>query len=285
MNNAILINKFSDYLKKKGKSKSTLVAYAKDIDQFLINLKGKKISDITENDINNFIQKLKTSGDFTLKTISRKLNSIRTFFRFASETGNLNENPALKIRHPKFIQEKPKYLSQGDYNKLKTLCKENEKIFLMIELLLQTGMRISELASLKFSDVNLDRRNPSIKIRESNSQPERIIPLNDKAFYVLKDFISNNKPKTYLLTTKNNKPIEIRNIRASIDRVFAKSKLKQYCVNDLRNTFIVSQLAQGMSTSRLAEIVGHRTENATQRYIEILPKKYKNKNSIQVCEL
>lgn len=84
---------------------------------------------------------------------------------------------------------------------------------------------------------------------------------------------------------KNNKPIEVRNIRAALDRVFLKIKLQQFCVNDLRNTFITTQLSNGMKLTALAKIVGHKSITATERYIDILSRKYKDRGIETVCEL
>jgi site-specific recombinase XerD len=88
-----------------------------------------------------------------------------------------------------------------------------------------------------------------------------------------------------LFATKNGKPIEIRNVRSYIDKAIVKAKLRDTCVNDLRNTFIVYQLLNGMSISKLAEIVGHKSTMTTIRYLELLSKKYKPSGMDEVAEL
>ena len=93
------------------------------------------------------------------------------------------------------------------------------------------------------------------------------------------------KPESPLFSTKTGKSIQIRNIRSSIDRALIKAKIRNACVNDLRNTFIVHQLNNGMSLSHVAGIVGHKNTITTSRYLELLPKKFKPNGTEQIVEL
>ncbi|MEP7103832.1 MAG: tyrosine-type recombinase/integrase [Candidatus Dojkabacteria bacterium] len=283
MNNEDLINKFIEYLKRKGRSESTLIAYKADIIQ-LSHSSTKNLINSGETEINSFLKRLKENTGLTPKTISRKLNSIKTFYKFLELKNLVNSNPTKELHHPKFINAKPKFLNKDQYQRLKDSAKASPKNFMMLELMLQTGMRISEVSNLKIKDVDLNRAHPRVEIRD-NKIVTRQIPLNDKIFFELKDYISSIGKSDYVFTTKNNKPIEVRNIRAALDRVFLKVKLQQYCVNDLRNTFIVTQLSNGMKMSALAKIVGHKSPTATERYVDILSRKYKDRGIESLCEL
>lgn len=271
-----LLNEFIIHLKKTSRSNSTVLAYTKDIKQFASTNINKKISAFTEEDIKHAMDFFKNSLSLTPKTISRKLNAIRTFYKFLVEKEIIKTNPANKINHPKFKLKKPRVLSRGEYLALKEICRENMRLFTMVEVLLQTGIRISELSRLKVKHVRLNGNLGFLFIEEFSSNFERTVPLNIKAAKVLKDYLTRTSPKesSPLFATRRGKSIEIRNIRSSIDRAISKTKIKNVCVNDLRNTFIYYQLMNGMSIERLAEIVGHRNINTTSRYLQLLPKKY-----------
>ena len=283
MNNDLLINKFIDFLKRKDRSKSTIVAYQADIKQ-LSDISKKDISTLVQEDIKDFLKRLKEAEGLTPKTVSRKLNSIKTFYKFLMLKDLVKDNPTKELHHPKFINAKPKFLNKEQYTKLKEACKTNSKNFMMLELILQTGMRISEVSNLKIEDIELARSKPTITIK-LNKEINRVIPLNDKIFFELKDYMASLPKSVYLFTTKNNKPIEVRNIRAALDRVFQKVKLQQFCINDLRNTFIVCQLSNGIKLSALAKVVGHKSVTATERYIDILSRKYKDRGIEVLTEL
>src|SRR3989339_1111929 len=96
-----LINEFISYLKAQGKSSFTIIAYKKDLEQFVGFLTGKEVQDIREvkkDNITSFIDKL-IADNYTKKSASRKLNSIRTFFRYLKQEGVVDQNPSLDVSH------------------------------------------------------------------------------------------------------------------------------------------------------------------------------------------
>lgn len=286
MNNTELIELFTDHLKSNNKTVSTIVAYRKDIEQLAESNVNKSLVDLTAKDISYFLEYQKTNKKVSLKTLSRKLNSIRTFYRFLESKNIVNANPSLEVSHPKVRNKKQRVLSKYEYLALREVSRDNERLFCMIEVLLQTGIRISELSSLKLKDVNLDSPKPYLTVRSYSSNMQRDVPINLKVANIINKYIlSNPDLEDTLFKTKNNKPIEIRNIRSAIDRALVKAEIKNACVNDLRNTFIVHQLLHGMTLSKLAEIVGHRNVATTSKYISLLDRKYKPSGIDEVVEL
>jgi len=101
---------FVNGLKERGRSNSTVIAYSKDIEQLLAYLNQKGIDDITRvtiTDLENFKQNMESAG-YTPKSVSRKINSTRTFFRDLLENQVITENPAEKLAHPAFEMKPPK---------------------------------------------------------------------------------------------------------------------------------------------------------------------------------
>jgi integrase/recombinase XerC len=277
MSTSELINDFITHLNDTGKSLSTIVAYKKDITQLSEFNPSKPLEKFSNEDIRKWLEYSRTSDDLTPKTISRKLNSTRTFFKYLTRENLIDLNPALDIPHPKFKPEKPRILSRMEYLALKEVSRSNLRLYTMVELLLQTGLRISELSRLKTKDVNMRRDFSYLVVKRFSGTMERRIPLNSKATKALRDYLHNNRKSLFLFATKTGKGIEVRNIRSSIDRAITKAQLKNVCVNDLRNTFIVHQLSNGFSVARLSQMVGHKNLITTQKYIELLDHEYSEK--------
>ena len=168
MNDEKLISNFSLYLRRKNKTKSTITAYVKDIEQLSEAVPGKSLTEITEEDIRFNLKNWVYNGTFSTKTVSRKLNSIRTFYNYLIEKKEISVSPAAEIHHPKFRTEKPRVLTKPEYITLRECCSENLKFLTVIEVLLQTGMRIGELSRLKMQDVSLNK-DPYIFISEFSS--------------------------------------------------------------------------------------------------------------------
>ncbi len=289
MENEKLTNDFINYLKRRGKAKSTLIAYQNDIKQLAESNLNKSLVEFSEADIKHGLSFLQTTYSLSAKTISRKLNSVRTFYRFLEEKKIVKENPTTKITHPKFRIKKQRFLSKQEYLALREVSRENPKIYMIIEFLLQTGIRIGELSRIKVKDLSLTKQEPNVYIEKFASNPERKVPLNSKLVIELKDYLTrikpSKKPTAPLFSTKTGRGIEIRNIRGSIDRFIVKAKIKNACVNDIRNTFIVVQLNNGIGISRLANLVGHKNIATTTRYVDLLSKKYKSKGIDRIIEL
>lgn len=289
MQQAVLIDshaKFEQSLREAGKANATVIAYSKDIEQLVefVGEKGKTlVAEVTADDIDEFKNVLKQRR-YTSKSISRKINSIKAFFRYLIAGGLMEDNPAEAITHPKIEQTPPRALTRLEYRALRDACKGDDRLFAIVELLLQTGMRISELASLQMEDVDLDRG--ILSIQAQNSREERKVPLNKAAKKALMDYLKvrpRTKEKTVFLT-KTCRPFLVRNIRTAIDRYFRLAGIKDAKVNDLRHTFIVEQLKAGTPLVYVSQLVGHKRITTTEKYLGLIDAPDMNPN-VQIEEL
>lgn len=275
-----LINQYINYLLKSGKSQNTAIAYKKDLEQFagyLASLEKTDIRELKKEDIDGFIKKI-LSDNYTKKSASRKLNSIRSFFRYLKNEGVINQNPALEVSHPKYTQQPPRVLTKLEYRALRDFAKNNPRIYAMIEILLQTGIKISELANLKIDDI----KDNYLVVKIGNQYRE--VPLNKSAKKAIDAYLkTKNSPKSndYLFTTKTNKPMIVRNIRQIISRCFQEVEIGNATVNDLRNTFIVHQLSAGVSAEYVAKIVGHKRLSSTERYLSLVASRGEKKQKLE----
>jgi len=275
-----LINQFINHLKGIGRSQHTAIAYKKDLEQFAGFLTTKEITDVREvkkDDIDAFIKKM-LADNYTKKSASRKLNSIRSFFRFLKNQGIIAQNPSLEVAHPRYTQQPPRILTKLEYRALRDAAKENPRNYAIVETLLQTGMRISELAHLKIGDI----KEESLVVGENKTKRE--VPLNKALKKALNEYLKTKgeaKKEDYLFTTRNGKPMIIRNIRQIISRYFQKVGINDATVNDLRSTFIAYQLNAGVSVDYIAKIVGHRRLSSTERYLALVKPPTEKKEKLE----
>ncbi len=266
---------FKNYLLEKKHSASTIVAYGKDIEQltsFLQGLKKLILEEVGKEDLEAFLAKL-SKESYTPKSVSRKINSIRTFYRFLKANGHINDDPSLLVAHPKYELAPPRILSPVEYRALRDASRNDSRMFAIIELLLQTGIRIGELANLSLSDV----RDDSLKIKVYEKHEERIVPLNKAAKEAVQKYtaVRAKTKEEKVFVTKSGKPFLIRNIRTAIERYFRLCDIKKAKVNDLRHTFVAHHLKHGVSIVLLSKILGHKRLSTTERYLNFIPERAK----------
>jgi site-specific recombinase XerD len=273
-----LIEKFITRLKEQGKSHFTVIAYQKDLEQFVGFLSAAEVSDIRDvkkEHIEGFLSKL-LADNYTKKSASRKLNSIRTFFRHLKANEIIESNPSLEVSHPKYVATAPRTFSKMEYRAIRDVAKDDARTYAMIEILLQTGLKIGELANLRVGDVKDD----AIFIRTYGKSPARNVPLNKAVKKAVDTYVKARENgsaqgrkaqvEDYLFITRTGKPLLIRNIRQIVTRCFREVGINNATVNDFRNTFIAHQLGNGHSIEEIAKIVGHRRLSSTERFLQMV---------------
>ena len=176
-------------------------------------------------------------------------------------------SPAEGVSHPKIESTAPKFLSPLEYRALRDVVRADARIAAIVEIILQTGIRISEVANLKLQNI----KNDEISIESYATQPERKVPVNKAAKESLDAYLKTrpNTDSNYVFVSKNGKPLAVRNIRAAIDRYMHKAEMPQFSVNDLRTTFIIENLKDKVDLVSLSKIVGHKRLSTTERYLEL----------------
>ena len=275
---------FIDHLKSKSRASATILAYGKDIEQlvqFLIDLKKAQVHEITADDIQAFLAKLQKEG-YTLKSVSRKLNSTKTFFRFLKVQEYITDDPASLVPHPKFETKPPRILTPLEYRSLRDVCRDDARTYAIVEVLLQTGIRISEVANLRLEDVvfSSDGTEGYLNIKPQEGRGERQVPINKAAETGIKHYLevrpsTGKDTKKHLFITKTGRPLLVRNIRSVIDRYFKKAGIVGAKVNDLRHTWVAHHLEQGVSVVLISKLAGHKRLSTTERYLALLKERAK----------
>ncbi len=263
---------FIGHLKGRSRASATILAYSKDIDQLVFYLEGLSKTDPKETqteDLQAFMDGL-AKQNYTPKSISRKTNSTKTFFKFLKASSLISDDPASKLSHPKFENKPPRILTKLEYRALRDAAKADLRMIAVIELLLQTGIRIGELARLRVEDVNLEMG--SLHVPPFEDTRERDIPLNKPAADAIAKYlgIRPKSPSHSLFITKTGRPLLIRNIRTAIDRYFRLAGIKEAKVNDLRHTWVAHQLQSGVPMTMVSKLAGHKRLSTTERYLQFV---------------
>ncbi len=266
------IRRFVDHLKSLSRSNNTIVAYQGDLNQLTVFLKGQSIETVDQIKtelIEGFKDRMAKDG-YTPKSISRKLNSVKSLFRFLVEEEVLERDFSRAVKHPKISNDLPRVLKPMEYRALRDICRQDRRTLAIVELMLQVGLRISEVANLRLDDI----KENELVIEAYESHSRRIVPLNQAAKKAIEDYLEERQTSKsrYLFVTKTGRQLLVRNIRSILNRYFEKAGLQGVKVNDLRNTFIVEQLSAGVPLDVISRIVGHKRLSTTERYLGLVSK-------------
>jgi site-specific recombinase XerD len=264
------LSKFILKLQSQKRSSATITAYSGDLQQVKKYLNDHRITQATTvqtQHLQEYLDSLSAQG-YTAKSVSRKINSLKTFFKFLSQEGLSPTNPANALTHPKYETAQPRVLTAIEYRSLRDACRLDIRMCAIVELLLQTGIRISELANLRLDDV----KKSEIVVAAQENNPARNVPMGKSTAAAIANYLAV-RPKvvdTHLLVTKTGRPLLVRNIRTAIDRYFRQAGIKGAKVNDIRHTFIAHQLEAGTDPTYLAKVVGHKRLSSTEKYLSFL---------------
>ncbi len=283
----MFLERFIQYIQfEKRYSPHTVSAYRSDLDQFMGFLNTPEIiithpDQITHNHIRNWMVEM-MGNEIASRSVSRKIATLRKYFKFLLADGVITTNPASKINTPKIPKNLPVVVEDAKLTQMLdgALDGDDQPVFaddfagtrdkLVIEMLFGTGMRLSELVGLKETDI--DKYEGTVKVLGKRNK-QRIIPLNNELrilierYLVLKkseDF--SNKSLTLIVTNKgaNVYPQLIYLIvQKYLSHISTQSKRSPHV---LRHTFATSLLNNGADLNAIKELLGHANLSATQIY-------------------
>jgi len=270
---------YSEYIKEirniRRYSPNTIISYSEDLKSFLqyCNEFSKiDIDKISEKLIKSYLMVLNESGLEKI-SVSRKLASIRSFFKYAYKMNFIEVNPACFISNPKSKRKLPEVASEEIIlNACKEIDKDkkNSKLYrLIIELLYGCALRVSELCNLNFGDINI--RSNTVRILGKGDKV-RIIPIGDKSIMILEEYLSdkNLNFQNPLLIDTNSKRINPRMVHRIVDKYLSKvSDLRKKSPHVLRHSAATHMLDNGADLRAVKEILGHENLSTTQIYTHV----------------
>lgn len=270
-----LLEEFLTYLKyEKGYSVHTLDAYKRDLLQFDAFIKCKKVSQIKPILINNYIIHMKRH-DLAVRTINRKLATIKTFCNFLVLEDVFEDSPAELLEFPKIPKTLPKALNQSEISSLidsvgmADIYQIRDR--LILEFLYSTGMRVSELVGLNVLDV---KANSGFIRCFGKGNRERVIPLGKHANAALQVYLS--KSRTGLQRDKKVKALLLNRLGKRLSRVSVWNIIKKYqprikslkeiSPHTMRHSFATHLLENNADLRSVQEMLGHKNISTTQIY-------------------
>ncbi len=287
MPSAYHIDDFAGFLKEEKRvSSNTLVSYLRDINQFCVWAAENGFSDasrIDRNAVENYFRHLKGYGKSSA-TLSRCAASLKCYFDFLLSRKIIGANPAVKLSLDKHSRRLPQiltnrevetFLEQPDVNDAKGI---RDKA--MLELLYATGIRVTELISLNYSDVHLSAG----LIDCRNGDKERVIPMYSVAVKSLRDYLDNVRP---MMIAESNEAALFVNVNGSrmsrqgfwkIVKTYQKKAdiKKDITPHTLRHSFAAHLLENGADIHAIQEMLGHADISSTQIYTKVVRKQLKD---------
>lgn len=289
------VSEFLEHLSGARKfSNNTIVSYRNDLKQFAEFCRktfGKgegefsQLSEIDKAILKSFVAEISdpfsSSKTLTKKSLSRKISSLKSLFKFLALRGYVKKNFAASLSFPKVPKKLPQYLSKSEVEDLLGMKHVTEVAVLdkaIIELFYSTGIRLSELINLKFG--NVDFKAGTIKVFGKGSK-ERIVPFGShareamKSYLQIREICNVNKSEIFFLDNAGKKlyPMKVqRMIRKDLSIVSEISKKSPHV---LRHSFATHLLDNGADIRAVKELLGHESLSTTQVYTHLTPEKLK----------
>jgi integrase/recombinase XerC len=264
---------FLDALSGKNRSAATIRAYQTDLLQFMTflhetNVLTASVQDVQKVDVLEYFSFL-AKKDLTGVARARKLSAIREYFRFLEGLGQIDKSPTLGVETPKRERNARQFLRSDEYTKMLSLAGANPRDYAILQVFLQTGIRVSELAHLTMNDI--DFLKPSL-IVAGKGKVSREIALEKKGIQALKSYLAvrPDSLSERLFLNYKGEPISERGIRKLVVKYTKAAGItKKASCHTLRHTFATYKAEKGVSPFQLQQWLGHANLNTTQIYVHL----------------
>lgn len=280
-----LVKEFLDVkIVEEGVALNTLQAYRNDIRQFAEKLAPLLVQNVKTEDIEDYLRKLKDNGCLS-KTLSRKISSIREFYKFLQSEKVIEENPASRLRTPKIGKKLPSFLTMKEINKICDATKDEKRfcvlrLRVMIKLMYSSGLRVSELVSLPENAINYDTKRMLICGKGSK---ERIVPVTkeviDDLFEYLdyRDMYINKQKNKWLFPSARSESGHITrdSFFKGLKKMAALAGISPQKVHPhiLRHSFATQLVNHGVDLRSIQKMLGHENVVTTEIYTHITTEK------------
>jgi integrase/recombinase XerD len=277
---------FLEYLSvEKGLSLNTIQSYSRDLNKLFLFFQKEKIpwKSAKEPDLVKFIHHMSRSG-LSARSVARLISSLKSFYRFLILDGILKKNPAINLTSPKSWLSLPKFLSVKEVESLLSQPEEDEARGIrdraMLELLYATGLRVSELVSLRMSDLNLG---DGFLFCRGKGGKERIVPLGGSAKNAINHYLAEARTgfllrdSDFLFLTYRGQPFTRQGFWKVLKQYAIKAKLEdKISPHVLRHSFATHLLERGADLRSVQLMLGHSQITTTQIYTHVSRKQLRN---------
>lgn len=268
-----IVERFLDMLRARQASSRTLEAYRYDLELFCkflgsyddtkCPLKGKPM-DGARDEIRAFIAW--ESKRHHPNTVRRRLATIKSFYRYLMREELISHNPARSIIAPRHRQSLPRFLTEREVEQIFNNYFDSLRDRIILELLYDEGLRISELAGLNVEDIDFERE--TIRVNGKGNK-QRIAFLSDKLATLLKTYVSEAASGPLVRSIRTGKRLSVRYLRMIVQH-YAKTN-----PHTLRHSFATHMLDRGANLRAVQELLGHASLSTTQIYTHLTTRRIK----------
>lgn len=256
------IEKSRQHMIQKGYSRKTIKSYTGHLERFFQFSKG--LDDYET--INKYTLYLHENRQASHTYINQAISSIKIHLKVTDNGQELDQ--INKIIRPASVKKLPKVLSKEEVKSLFDVT-ENEKHKTMMMVAYSCGLRVSEVANLKLTDI--DSKRMVISIRQSKGRKDRIIKLSEILLEQLKRYYRLYRPVEWLFeSSKRSEHITVRTIQRAFDKAHRKAKIrKPVTFHSLRHSFATHLLESGVDIRIIQEFLGHSSTKTTEIYTHV----------------
>lgn len=244
----------------------------------------QKLRHVEPEDVKRFLGFLGTQN-YSKSTIARKLATLRSFYKFCLRRGYIKNHPLAAIRTPKQEKRLPKFLELDQINRLlntpdmNTLLGARDRA--MLEVLFSTGVRVSELVDLNFTDVEFE--SGLIRV-QGKGKKQRTSPIGPTAMQAISRYLelrradarSASFDQTALFVNKHGQRLSTRSVRRKLDKYLSEAGLDpSISPHTLRHSFATHMLNNGADLRSVQELLGHQSLSTTQIYTHLTTPRLK----------
>lgn len=263
----------------------TRVEYQNDLQgviEYLEEAGIKHVKDLGLPIIERYVARLEQDG-YASRTRKKKVIAIRSFMSFLHQEGYVNENIAKRIIVPFADSAMPNFLMQSECNRIREACASDLREKAIVELLLQTGIKLSELTSLTIDDIELgEKQNEYMRIKGRRGKNVRVIPLNTKAALSLGGYLQERGAgeNNILFLNRFGEALGERGVQKLIKRIVKRAGIGKATVQTLRHTFGAHHVARGTDPKTVQNVMGLKDARSVAIYHaladEIVKKELQN---------
>jgi len=272
---------YADYLAESGLSELTVKNYVADLKHLASWVAGNDGSSVlitSGDDIEAYRLDLVTAKAHPPATVNRRLQAIRKFFRYALERGLVDADPSLGIKLlPQSRSEGPRGLDHSEVERLLGAVKQGtpllaQRDYAIIQVMLQTGIRVGELTRLRVADIQLSENGGLLRIRGEGKSGSREVPLNGAVREAIGAYLAERAGSSsdHLFLSVQGGPLSVRSVQRLVRAYAEAAGLKNVSTYTLRQTCGQQLLRDTGDLSLVARLLGHKRLETAIKYI--LPK-------------
>ena len=270
--NEMIIKRYKACLIIAGRSPKTIEQYERTVKKMFFTLQ-KNFVDMTVSDVRYYLAYEKNRG-VSNRTLENTRVQISTFFSWLLDEDLIVKNPCRSVPPIKYTREVKHPFSAVEIDALRSACK-NKKERAIIELLLASGIRVSELCSLRISDI--DFNSLTITVREGKGGKQRVTYINDLASKHLVEYLTDRTVHgDHLFYNKKKQPLNPGGVRYLLKTLEEQSGVSNVHPHRFRRTFATTLASRGMEIQEISRLLGHTNLDTTLVYVYMSDEKVHN---------